>query len=154
MFVCSALLLYLQSTCVIIDGNQDSRGEFEPLKNNPHQQPYDGTLKGLFGKHAALIIPYLFLMIRLEATPIETEDEAEEQTQAENKADKQTGTELNVEINRSTLKADLLYRAFYNLKNIILVIELQTKHDPDSQRRLMAYHGSLHLKYEERCLNP
>jgi hypothetical protein len=80
-------------------------------------------------------------MVRLEATPL-VEDEDEE---AEKKAEKEekAGAKLNVEINRSTLKADLLYRAFYNLNRIILVIELQTKDDKDLQRRLMAYHGSI-----------
>ncbi|HWS82642.1 MAG TPA: hypothetical protein VN207_00115 [Ktedonobacteraceae bacterium] len=93
------------------------------MRNNPYQQPYDGTLKGLFGKQAALIIPYLFPMIRLEATPLEAEDEPGEEAGAKEKAEKKTGAELNIEINRSTLKADLLYRAFYNLRNIILVME-------------------------------
>ncbi len=117
------------------------------MKNDPRQQPYDGALKGLFEKHATLIIPYLLPMVRLEATPL-VEDEDEE---AEKKAEKEekAGAKLNVEINRSTLKADLLYRAFYNLNRIILVIELQTKDDKDLQRRLMAYHGSLHLKYNK-----
>jgi len=121
------------------------------LKNDPRQQPYDGALKGLFEKHATLIIPYLLPMVRLEATPLieDEDDEAEEKTEKENKAEKKEGAELNIEINRSTLKADLLYRAFYNLDRIILIVELQTKHDPDLQRRLMAYHGSLHLKYNK-----
>jgi len=88
-------------------------------------------------------------MICLEATPLADEDDAEEQTETKDKTNKQTGAELNIEINRSTLKVDLLYRAFYNLKGIILVIELQTKHDPNLQHRLMAYHGSLHLKYNK-----
>ncbi len=114
-----------------------------------HYKPYDGALKGLFEKHATLIIPYLLPMIYLEATPLIVEDEEEEETEAESKAKKKARAELNVEINRSTLKADLLYRAFYNLSRIILVIELQTRNDKDLQRRLMAYHGSLHLKYNK-----
>jgi len=108
------------------------------LKNNPNQQLYDGTLKGLFGEQAAWIIPYLLPMARLEATPLGAEEE--------------TKAELNIEINRTTLKADLLYKALYRQRHIILVIELQTKHDPDLQRRLMAYHGSLHLEHNKPIL--
>ena len=108
------------------------------MKNNPNQQQYDGTLKGLFGEQAAGIIPYLLPMAQLEATPLG--------------AEKETGAELNIEINRTTLKADLLYKALYKWRHIILVIELQTKHDPDLQRRLMAYHGSLHLEHNKPVL--
>jgi hypothetical protein len=82
------------------------------LTNYPHHQVYDSTLKGLFGEQAAWIVPYLLPMAKLEATPLEAEEETEAQ--------------LNIEINRTTLKADLLYKALYKYKHIILVIELQT----------------------------
>lgn len=57
------------------------------MKTNVKQQPYDGALKGLFEKHATLIIPYLLPMVRLEATPLVEDDEAEEQTEEENRAE-------------------------------------------------------------------
>jgi len=38
------------------------------------------------------------------------------------------------------------------MENIIFVIKLQTTHDPNLQRRLMAYHGSLHLEHNKPVL--
>ena len=108
------------------------------MTNHPRHQVYDSTLKGLFGEQATWIVPYLLPMAQLEATPLGAEEETEAQ--------------LNIEINRTTLKADLLYKALYKYKHIILVIELQTGHDKDLQRRLMAYHGSLHLQYNKPVL--
>lgn len=102
------------------------------MKNHPYQQPYDSTLKGLFGEQAAWIIPYLLPMAELKGDPLDAEH--------------------NIEINRTTLKADLLYEAFYKWRHVILIVELQTKHDPDLQRRLMAYHGSLHLEHNKPVL--
>ena|SRR5882757_4090158 len=75
-------------------------------------------------------------MAKLEATPLEAGEETEAQ--------------LNIEINRTTLKADLLYKALYKYKHIILVIELQTGHDKDLQRRLMAYHLTFRLNEPAR----
>jgi hypothetical protein len=122
------------------------------LKNDPEQQLYDATLKGLFEEQAAGIVPYLLPLAQLEAIPLEVEEEAENETEEGTEVEKKAGAELNIEINRSTLKADLLYRLLYKHKHIILVIELQSRHDKGLRRRLMAYHGSLHLKYNKPVL--
>lgn len=104
------------------------RGAVSPLETHhlPHK-PYDGTLKGLLGAQAPWIVPYLLPGAKLQIDPWDGE--------------------RNIEINRSTLQVDLLYKALYRHQYILVIIEVQTKDDPDLQRRLMAYHASLHLKY-------
>jgi len=103
------------------------------LANKKQEAPkesklYDSTLKGLFEAEAAGIIPYLVPQARLKGTPLEAE--------------------RNVELNRTTLLTDKVYWATYKGRDIILDGELQVKADPGLQRRLLAYHGSLHDQYK------
>src|SRR5215471_1754874 len=91
-------------------------------------QPYDGTLKTLFGDEAAEILPQLL-----------------------------PGTELlhdqNIEIDRTTLKADLVYNTRYKGLPHILNMELQTDEDDKMHLRLLQYHANLLEKYEKPVLS-
>jgi hypothetical protein len=84
---------------------------------------YDGTLKALFGSDAAEILPILL-----------------------------PGTELlhdqNIELDRSQLRADLVYNILYDRLPHILNMELQTDEDTKMHLRLLQYHTNLHVKYE------
>lgn len=93
-----------------------------------HVHPYDGTLKALFGDEAAEILPLLL-----------------------------PGTELlhdhNIEIDRTTLKADLVYNTLYKGLPHILNMELQTDEDNKMHLRLLQYHANLLEKYEKPVLS-
>ena len=53
----------------------------------------------------------------------------------------------NIEIDRSTLKADLVYYMKYKGKPAILNMELQTNARKNIPVRLLQYHAELHAKY-------
>lgn len=86
-------------------------------------QAYDNTLKVLFGKEAAEILPRLLPGTRLLE-------------------------EKNIEIDRSQLKADLVYTVMYKGRLHIVNVELQTKADKYMHYRLLQYHVGLHAKYK------
>jgi predicted transposase YdaD len=98
------------------------------LKNKPEPQPYDNTLKALFGKDANQIIPYLLPGAEFVGN---LRDE-----------------ERNIEINRSMLKADLVHRISYKRLRAMLNLELQTKDDPGLLLRLLQYHVALYEKHK------
>jgi len=85
-------------------------------------QPYDRALKSLFGDEAAEILPRLIEGVELIG-------------------------EQNIEIDRSTLKADLVYNVLYKGKSHIVNMELQTGFDKDMPLRMLAYHVGLHIKF-------
>jgi hypothetical protein len=85
-------------------------------------QEYDNTLKVLFGDEAAQILPRL-----VPGT--------------------QVHEEKNIEIDRSQLKADLVYRVKYRRRWHIVNMELQTRADKHIHYRLLQYHVGLHAKY-------
>lgn len=91
-------------------------------------QEYDNTLKVLFGDEAAQILPRL-----VPGTVVHEEK--------------------NIEIDRSQLKADLVYRAKYKRRWHIVNVELQTGADKDMQYRLLQYHVGLHAKYKKPVLS-
>jgi len=105
-----------------------------PLKDNTQakslKQPqlYDTTLKALFGDEATQIIPYLLPGAELLGEP--------------------SDEERNIEIDRSTLKADLVYRIRYKGELVILNPELQTDVDTDMEYRLLEYHAGLRAKHK------
>jgi predicted transposase YdaD len=86
-------------------------------------QEYDNSLKALFGDEAPDILSYLL-----------------------------PGTELvgeeNIEIDRSKLKADLVYNIKYEGRPHILNMELQTHVDRKIHLRMLQYHVGLLAKYE------
>jgi len=56
-------------------------------------------------------------------------------------------SEQNIEIDRTTLKADLVYNISYKGQPCILNIELQTDADSDMPIRMLKYHVGLHDKH-------
>ena len=85
-------------------------------------QPYDRALKSLFGDEAAEILPRLIEGVELI-------------------------DEQNIEIDRSTLRADLVYNVLYKGRPHIANMELQTGADRDMPLRMLAYHVGLHVKH-------
>ncbi len=57
-------------------------------------------------------------------------------------------SEQNIEIDRSTLKADLVYNVLRKDKPRILNLELQTGYDKNMPMRLLKYHVGLHDKHK------
>lgn len=92
-------------------------------KSQPPQQPYDSALKGLMDTHAAEIIP--------EFVP-----------------DSQLIREENSEIERESIRADLVYRIQHKGMPHILNMELQTNADSEMPKRMLRYHVELHLDYD------
>jgi len=86
-------------------------------------QLYDRALKSLLGDEAAEILPQLIEDVVLLS-------------------------EQNIEIDRSTLKADLVYNVLRKDKPRILNLELQTGYDKDMPVRLLKYHVGLHDKHK------
>jgi hypothetical protein len=86
-------------------------------------QAYDNTLKVLFGEEAAEILPRLMPGTKLLE-------------------------EKNIELDRSQLKADLVYTVKYKGRLHIVNVELQTKADKYMHYRLLQYHVGLHAKYK------
>ena len=84
-------------------------------------QLYDRALKSLLGDEAAEILPQLIQDVVLLG-------------------------EQNIEIDRSTLKADLVYNVLHKDKPCIMSLELQTGPDKDMPMRLLKYHVGLHDK--------
>src|SRR5258707_874996 len=90
----------------------------------PQPQEYDTTLKSLFGEEANKIISMLLPGTKLTR-------------------------EKNVELDRSTLKADLVYNVLHKGRPAILNLELQTKAEKYMHLRLLQYHALLHEKYKK-----
>jgi hypothetical protein len=85
-------------------------------------QPYDRALKSLFGNEAAEILPNLLP----GSTYI---------------------SEQNIEIDRTTLRADLVYNIQYRGEAHVLNMELQTDTDHDMAIRMLRYHVGLFDKH-------
>jgi len=103
------------------------------LEHNKEPQPYDSLLKALFGKEASEIIPTL-----LPGAELLGDSQDEEQ---------------NIEIDRSMLKADLIYRIRYQSELVMLNLELETGADSSMERRLLQYHVELHAKFNKPVLS-
>ena len=98
------------------------KGKGKEMQQKRPTQEYDQTLKALFGEEVAEILPLLL-------------PEAE-----------YLG-EQNIEIDRSILKADLVYQARYRGSAHIVNMELQTSRDGTREQRLLMYHAGLHFKH-------
>jgi len=85
-------------------------------------QPYDSALKSLMGDEVAEILPNIL-------------------PQAE------YISEQNIEIDRTTLKADLVYNISYKGQPCILNMELQTDADGEMPIRMLKYHVGLYDKH-------
>jgi len=98
------------------------------MQNPREPQEYDNSLKALFGDEAATILPQLL-----------------------------PGTELideqNIEIDRSKLRADLVYNVLQKGLPHILHMELQTGADADMPLRLLQYHVGLLVKHKKPVIS-
>ena len=92
------------------------------MQKKHNVQEFDQTLKALFGKEVADILPLLVPEARVL-------------------------DEQNIELDRTTLKADLVYKASYKGQPHIINMELQTARDGIMEMRLLMYHAGLLLKY-------
>jgi hypothetical protein len=111
----------------------DGKGGAYHLENNKEAQPYDSLLKALFGKEASEIIQNLLPGAELLGDPRDEEQ--------------------NIEIDRSMLKADLIFRIRYYGILVILNLELETGADSGMERLLLQYHVQLHAKYNKPVLS-
>jgi hypothetical protein len=96
------------------------RKEMQHSSSEPHA--YDNSLKALFGDEVAQILPKLL-------------------------PDAEVVSEQNIEIDRTKLKADLVYNIVYRGEPHILNMELQTDSDGKMDVRLLMYHVGLFAKH-------
>lgn len=101
-----------------------SKGNQAPVDPQPKvdTQPYDNEIKALFGLDAAHIIPELI-------------------------AGAEVLTAQNVEVDRTKLKVDLVFRILYCGLLAILNIELQSGPNSKMGRRMLQYLAGLHEYY-------
>ncbi len=107
---------------------QDGSDLLEGEQPKEQAQQYDNSLKALFGDEAPSIVSQL-----LAGAVV-------------------TG-EKNVEIDRSKLKADLVYQMTYDGVPAILNLELQTSAEQKIEQRLLQYHAGLHAKHDKPVLS-
>src|SRR5690348_10203321 len=91
-------------------------------------QIYDETLKSLFGHEIAEILPILLPGVEYIR-------------------------ESNIEIDRTIVKADLLFWARYKGRLHLVNMELQSNRDDTIERRLLMYHACFHYKHEVPVLS-
>ncbi len=94
----------------------------------PESQLYDSALKSLLGDEVAEILPNLL-------------------------PGSQYVGEQNIEIDRTTLKADLVYNINYRGQPHILNMELQTDTDEDMPIRMLKYHVGLYDKHRKPVIS-
>src|SRR6266852_5068734 len=99
------VVLYLNVCCGILLWIR-WKGRYLPLKETKESQPYDSLLKMLFGDKAREIIPNLLPGTEMLGDPRDEEH--------------------NIEIDRSTLRADLVFRIFFLGVLGLLNLELET----------------------------
>lgn len=91
-------------------------------------QPYDSALKSLIGDEVAEILPNLL-------------------------PGAEYISEQNIEIDRTTLRADLVYNILYRGLPHILNMELQTGADEDMPLRMLVYHVGLYAKHRKPVIS-
>ena len=94
----------------------------------PEPQPYDSALKSLLGDEVAEILPTLLPGAEYIG-------------------------EQNIEIDRTTLRADLVYNIRYRGEPHILNMELQTDSDEDMPIRMLKYHVGLLDKHRKPIIS-
>ena len=89
------------------------------------QQPqiYDATLKSFFGDEATDILPIMIPGAEFIS-------------------------ECNVELDRTIIKPDLVFRGRYYGELAIINMELQSNEDKTMEQRLLLYHAALHYKHK------
>ena len=96
--------------------------------SKPEYQPYDTALKSLLGDEVAEILPNL-----LPGSVYVSEE--------------------NIEVDRTTLKTDLVYNILFRGLPHVLNMELQTDADADILKRLLRYHVGLHEKHNKPVIS-
>src|SRR5258708_38137260 len=91
-------------------------------------QPYDRALKSLLGDEVAEILPILL-------------------------PESELLNEQNIEIDRTTLKANLVYNIQYRGNPHILKMELQTDSDNEMSIRMLKYNMGLYDKYRRLVIS-
>ena len=91
-------------------------------------QVYDETLKSLFGHELAEILPIILPGAEYLG-------------------------ESNIEIDRTIVKADLLFWARYKGQVVLVNMELQSNRDDTIERRLLMYHACFHYKHKVPVLS-
>jgi|SRR5579884_1789162 predicted transposase YdaD len=98
--------------------------------NEPRQDyhPYDRALKSLMDDHAREMVPEL-----LPGCEVEGEE--------------------NVELNQTTLRADLVYNVRYQGQPRVLDLELQTQPESAMAYRMLVYHVALYGRYRKPVIS-
>jgi hypothetical protein len=100
------------------------------MAEEPHNEhhPYDRALKSLMGDHVREMLPEL-----LPGCEVEREE--------------------NAELNRTTLRADLVYNIRYQGQPRVLDLELQTQPEGEMAYRMLVYHVELYGKYRKPVIS-
>jgi hypothetical protein len=98
------------------------------VKQKQQTQIYDETLKSLFGQEIAEILPILLPGAEFLS-------------------------ESNIEIDRTIVKADLLFWARYKGQIHLVNMELQSNKDDTIEQRLLMYHACFHYKHNVPVLS-
>ena len=104
---------------------QPKKKAHEKAQHKRDAQPFDNLVKALFGEDGAQIVPELI--------------EGAQVLSAE-----------NVELDRSKLKADLIYRGPFKNQKAVFDLEFQAGADPELIYRLLLYLAALYERY--KCL--
>ena len=98
-----------------------SKGKKKPTQEQ--QQVYDNLLKSLFEGHEKQILPYFL-------------------------ADYEYVETLDIEVHRTTLRVDRVYKVMHEGELHIVDFEFETNAHPNMATRLLDYHAYLYRKYE------
>jgi hypothetical protein len=93
------------------------------VEQQSQTQIYDATLKAFFGHEVADILPILVPGAEFIS-------------------------ERNIEIDRTIIKADLVYWGRYQGRPHLINMELQSNEDGTMEQRLLLYHAALHYKHK------
>jgi hypothetical protein len=110
-------IIHLKGEC-----NMPERKQPSSASSQQPQRVYDSALKGLMGDYAAEIIPELLPDTYLES-------------------------EANSEVERESIRADLVYRVRRHGQPHVLNMELQSGSDTEMAHRMLRYHVELYLTY-------
>jgi len=108
-------------------GGTGKEEPWEPAPPKQDPQPYDNTLKAWFGEDARLIIREFLHDVELLG---------------ENSGD------LNIEIDRTKLKADLVYTIWSEGERQLLNLELQNSLEEDDIVKMLQYALGLYAKHK------
>src|SRR5579859_2550989 len=109
------------------NARQAKDGEWKPEGARVDPHPYDNTLKAWFGEEAKLIIAEFLPGAQL----------------LDENAD-----DLNIEIDRTKLKADLVYSIRYEVERQLLNMELHTNLEEDDIVKMLQYALGLYAKHK------